>query len=490
MSTTLAPLLRPDANSWDFSLDALMEKNGLKMDFFSPELSQQVKAWLAAADVLNQGGPEARFMLDAPVNIAAEIIWYDIEDFHASGEYDRLKSARARMKLKMQMLKLKLELLNNPTLSGLSGGASERFSTVEHIPRTEIITDPLLFQNRQTKFAQETVDKIVREGFDKSQEPMIVWEDPKRRKFVVISGHSRWEASAVLFKKGDKSLNKMPVKRFIGTLEAAVNYALLESNRSGTAEGLKSDLRAYKRGVTQGYNRAALLSLFKPESHLRLLQDLFHLNEAGRFLEHLGEDSEVSYPSLRRNAQWAGTIRKMYPALSDAHEREMFQYLYKDKTRSLVKKDVFFELIQRKVSKFDFNSEAPLNLENVVSTSAVTDPIKEEIRDLDERIAFHVRTRERKEGNLIRAKAEGNEKLTRQFQAEISEQSQAIIKLLEMKARTEQAMRQLERSTSFDLFSAPAPAPVLVAAEAADEVRRRLKLKMSMLKLKLLLLNL
>ena len=488
MSTALAPLQRPEL--WDFSLDQLMEKNGLKIEFFSTELSQRVRAWQAVAGVLNESGPEARYILDAPTNIAAEIIWYDIEDFYDSGEYNQLKEARSRLKLKMQMQKLKLELLSVATLSGVSGGSTERFSTVEHIPRTEIITDPLLFQNRQTKFAQETVDKIVREGFDKSQDPMIVWEDPKRRKFVVISGHSRWEASEVLFKKGDNSLTKMPVKRFLGTMEEAINYALLESNRSGTAEGLKSDLRAYKRGVTQGYNRAALLSLFKPESHLRLLQDLSHLNEAGRFLEHLGEDSETSYPSLRRNAQWAGTIRKMYPTLTDAHEREMFQYLYKDKTRSLVKKDVFFELIQRKVSKFDFNPAAPLNLENIVSTSAVTDPVKEQIRDLDERIAFHVKERERKEANLIRAKAEGNEKLVGQFQADISQQSQAIIRLLETKARTEQAMRQLERSTSFDLFSVPAPAPVIVPNEQADEARQRLKLKMSMLKLKLQLLNL
>jgi hypothetical protein len=492
MSTALASLQRPDG--WDFSLDQLLEKNGLKLEFFSTELSQRVQAWQHVATALNESTQEARQVLDAATNIAAEIIWYDIEDFYNSGEYEKLKTSREMLKLKLRMLKFKLDLMSIATLSGLSGGAAERFSTVEFIPRTEIITDPLLFQNRQTAFAQETVDKIVREGFDKSQDPIIVWEDNGRRKFVVISGHSRWEGSEILFRKGDKSLAKMPVKRFLGTLEEAINYALLESNRSGTAEGLKSDLRAFKRASMQGYNRAALLSLFKPESHLRLLQDLSHLNEAGRFLEHLGEDSESSYPSLRRNAQWVGTMRKMYPGLSDSHEREMFQYLYKDKSRSLTKKDVFFEMVQRKVTKFDFRSDLPLNLENVVSTSALTDPIREQIRTLEERITFHMKERERKEANLIRAKAERNEKLVQKFQEDILHQSQAVLRLLEEKARTEQQMRKLEQSSSFDLFStpppAPAPRPISLPPAEVDPPLEQIKLKLRMLKFKLELLNL
>lgn len=487
MSTTT--LQRP--TGFDFRLDHLMEVNGLRIENFSAELSQRVQAWHNAAEALNEGTAIERAILDAPLNISAEIIWYDIEDYYASGEYETAAAAKALLKLKMQMLKVKLELLSSgDVLSGLSGGASaEKFSPVEQIPRKEIITDPKLFQGRQTAFAQETVDKIVREGFDKSQDPIIVWYDPARRKYVVISGHSRWHGSEILFERGDRSLATMPAKRFLGTKEEAVNYALLESNRSGTAEGLKSDLRAYKRAAGQGYNRAALLSLFKPESHLRLLQDLATLNEAGRFLEHLGEDSEASYPFLRRNAQWAGILRKVHPSITDSHEREMFQYLYKDKTRVGVKKEAFFDLIQKKVTKFDFRPDQPLNLDNVVSTSPLTDPIKDELRDLEEQINFHVKERERKETNLIRARAEQNGKLVEKFQADISLHSQAVLRLLERKALTEQRMRQLERATSFDLFSTPPPAAA-PAPPAAGPDLATIRLKMQMLKIKLELLDL
>jgi len=42
----------------------------------------------------------------------------------------------------------------------------------------------------------------------------------------------------------------------------------LESNRSGTAEGFLSDLRAFKRAKKKGYNKEQMNSLFKPESYL------------------------------------------------------------------------------------------------------------------------------------------------------------------------------------------------------------------------------
>jgi len=122
----------------------------------------------------------------------------------------------------------------------------KRFSDVKLIPREQITTDPKTFQGRQVKYAQETVNKIVREGFDKSQEPIIVWFDSIKNKYIVISGHSRWEASEILYKKGDKSLKNMPAKVFLGDKDEAIEYAVLESNRSGTEEGFKSDLKAFK----------------------------------------------------------------------------------------------------------------------------------------------------------------------------------------------------------------------------------------------------
>jgi hypothetical protein len=49
----------------------------------------------------------------------------------------------------------------------------KRFSDVKLIPREQITTDPKTFQGRQVKYAQETVNKIVREGFDKSSKKIV-----------------------------------------------------------------------------------------------------------------------------------------------------------------------------------------------------------------------------------------------------------------------------------------------------------------------------
>lgn len=71
----------------------------------------------------------------------------------------------------------------------------------------------------------------------------------EKKKYIVISGYSRWEASRILYERGDNSLEKMSAKEFYGDRETAADYAVLESNRSGTNEGFKSDLMAYKRAV-------------------------------------------------------------------------------------------------------------------------------------------------------------------------------------------------------------------------------------------------
>lgn len=488
------------------TLPWLMEAHGVRPAYLSDDLRRSVTAWDNASAALNAGPPAGRYVLDKALSIAGWAIWQKVRVYALSPEYlQNEKAARLRLavaKAKALTLKMRMLDLDDAALGKLPTGAGARFGPVERVERRRITTAPELFQGRSTRYAQETVDKIVREGFDTSQEPIIVWEGalsknrPEEKKLIVISGHSRWEASVIAYRSGDHRLAQMPVKRFLGTQEEAINYALLESNRSGTVEGLKSDLRAYKRAAAQGYNRGQLLDLFKPESYLRVLQDLSHLNEAGRFLENLGEASEASYPFLRRNAQWVGTLRKLYPALTDAHEREMFAYLYKDKLRPGTKKDTFTDLITKKVTKFDFQSGRPLNLENVVATSAVTDPAKERIQELDEQIKFQSAERQRKEQLTARVwqepgrTDEEKQRFVAKFRTEISQHSQAILRLIEQKTAAEQQIRQLERSTSFDLFNAAPVADALTLAAASPDRLRLARARALALTLKMKMMDL
>ena len=329
----------------------------------------------------------------------------------------------------------------------------EKFSETRYVDRREIITDSKSFQGRQKEFSKETVEKIVSEGYDKSQDPIIVWKDQEKQKYIVISGHSRWKASEILYEKGDESLRMMPVKVFIGDKDDAMDYALIESNRSGTGEGLKSDLVAYKKAASKGFNKEYLLRYFKPESYLSLLKDIAMLNPAGRFIEYLDSASEQSFPYLKRNAQWIGTLRRIYPQLTDAHENELFDYIYKSGSGLKTSKDTLFKLMDRKLMTLDFEREKPLNLHNLPSSNAYSDPLKEKIKEIENEIEKLERERRYNEDLIVRAKQEEKMEMVEKIKNRVSDLNKIILRKIEEKQRTEKMIAEVEKEVTYDLFT-------------------------------------
>jgi len=377
----------------------------------------------------------------------------------------------------------------------------ERFSSVRELDRSKITLNPLIFQGRPTPFSRATVNKIVREGYDKSQDPIVVWYCQKLKKYVVISGHSRFEASRILYKKGVRSLQTMPVKIFIGDEDDATDYAILESNRSGDVEPLKSDLKAYKRAFSRGHNKKYLQGIFKPDSYLHKLQAWSNLDDRGLFLQHLGEDSEVSFPYLQRNAVWTGNLRKQYPQLTNAHEKELFNFFYASKKGLHISKSDFYNLIYKKVSDAFFDKRKTLNLLNYQHIPAAQEGSPRESLNRVKRDVKDLLNEHDYKTNLI---ADINELLTKEKNK--AERDRLIKlrkqyldyltglekKILEKKTR----QRKLERdilhyeSKQSDLFSqATTPKP----KEPSDsEKQKKLKLakaKAQALKLKLQLLK-
>lgn len=339
----------------------------------------------------------------------------------------------------------------------------KRFSDVFEVNRNKIVTDPSRFQGRLSDYSQDTVNAIVAKGkYDKSGEPIIVWFDPALDKYIVISGHSRFEATRRLFDAGNKDLEEIPVKQFLGTQDEAIDYAVLESNRGSTEEGLVSDLNAYRRAVEQGRNKQFLLSIFKPESKLRKLQHLYFLNPRGKFIEYLGSESSVSFPYLERNAQWVGQVRSQLPAITDLHENEIFDYLYGDKKAMNIAKDKFFDLINKRVNRIDFDPEKALNLKDRPSSNVYTDPINDQIKDLDKEIEKIKKEVEEKQNLIIRAKNEQKEEFIPKFQQRITDLNGLILRKIEEREKLRAAIGRIERETVVDLFSmedTPAPAP-------------------------------
>lgn len=396
---------------------------------------------------------------------------------------EQLEWAIEGLKNKSEPVQRKSEPVQKESEPVQSKDASGRFSNVQDIPREKIIVDPSRFQGRQGEFAEATVNAIVSKGhYDRSAEPIVVWYDAAKDKYVVISGHSRYEATRQLFESGKQpDLKTVPVKVFLGDEDDAIDYATLESNRGSTEEGLISDLAAYRRAKENGYNRKRLLTIFKPESKLKKLQDLASLNPKGRFVEALADEANRSYPYIERNARWVGVLRDNLPQLTDAHENEIFRFFYSSKKGLNITKSQFHDLINKRVNRIDFDPANALNLEDRVSSSALTDPITEQILEIEKDIQKLQKQINDKRQTIIRARTENKADMIPGFEKNIADLEKLIIRKLEEKASLQQQKGKVERTTTTDLFSSP-PKP--------KTNLNLLKLKAKALKLKLELLEL
>lgn len=334
------------------------------------------------------------------------------------------------------------------------------FSDTFDLPLTDIHADPARFQGRLGEYSEDTVNAIVGKGhYDRSKSPITVWRDPVNGKFYILSGHSRFEAAKRIYASGKQpELASLPVKQMmVDDVTAAIEYAVLESNRKSTEEGLVPDIMAYRKAVELGKNSAYLKSIFRPDSRFQRLKELSKLNPKGMFIEQLAAASQHSFPYLERNARWVGNMRAQFPALTDLHERELFDYLYGSKKALNITKQQFFDLVNSKVSRIDFDPANALNLANRISPTAYTDPLNEQLREIDKQIEAAQKEIERHRTTIARAKSEGIEPPMYQgrisFDAQIGMLNGYIIRKMEEKATVQQNANRLERTMGGDLFS-------------------------------------
>jgi len=396
---------------------------------------------------------------------------------------DSLEQKLEQRKQDQNQAKIKGKHSHN-TLNSMN---KQRFSKPFELELRRITVWPKQFQGRKSDYSKETVDKILAEGYDKSQEPIVVWLMPvegkgKKKAYVVLSGHSRYQAAQILYDRGNKDLRTIPVKEFNGTLEEAVEFAVVESNRSGTAEGLASDVAAVRMALEKGKNKDYLAKYFKPAGYLRKLMELIPLSPKGKFFTNLDSDARHHFPHLERNARWVGTMRRQIPELKDFHEDELFNYFYPlNKSKREVKKEKIFELVNKTVSSLMWSFDQPLQLEKAARTKAILQPGAEQLRELEkEQEGYQVR-RVKLEERLAKAQKEDDQNGIKRLQGQISDLNKLILRVIQDKQRVEREMGKLERKTTHDLFSQPPTQPKrkpmkkpkleVVAADAENDVQ-------------------
>ena len=237
-----------------------------------------------------------------------------------------------------------------------------QYTGVKTIPLSDLYTDEKRFQNRK-KLNEEIVENIVNNFKPTDLDPLVVWYDKKQGKTFVLAGHHRFEALKRLKHKN------VPVK-FANddypTEADAIRYAKEISNANRTLEEPYERAAIYRKYREEGYSEKEINDKAALEGKNRsYILNLSCLNPKGATMSTLVQFSQTQSKAdkneAERVADWIGQARRNAPELTDAHEKEMFDFLMnKEASKRTTTKVKFLEYVRACWNPFE--PMAPLNL--------------------------------------------------------------------------------------------------------------------------------
>jgi len=237
-----------------------------------------------------------------------------------------------------------------------------QYTGVKTIPLSDLYTDEKRFQNSK-KLNEEIVENIVNNFKPTDLDPLVVWYDKKQGKTFVLAGHHRFEALKRLKHKN------VPVK-FANddypTEADAIRYAKEISNANRTLEEPYERAAIYRKYREEGYSEREINDKAALEGKNRsYILNLSCLNPKGATMSTLVQFSQTQSKAdkneAERVADWIGQARRNAPELTDAHEKEMFDFLMnKEASKRTTTKVKFLEYVRACWNPFE--PTAPLNL--------------------------------------------------------------------------------------------------------------------------------
>jgi hypothetical protein len=196
------------------------------------------------------------------------------------------------------------------------------------------------FQGRATPYSERSVENItkaVQVGKFRwsNMDPVTLWAGPDG-KLYMLSGHSRLEAFTRLCEASavadGRNFCEIPAKIETNiTLQQAKEIAL-QSNTLSTKETTLERAAYYAALREKGANDKSLLDHAKQlegKNYTTVLA-FSHLNPAGRTyaaLLALDKGETDSSNIIANVGRWIGNARKFYPALTNFHENELYDWL-------------------------------------------------------------------------------------------------------------------------------------------------------------------
>lgn len=257
------------------------------------------------------------------------------------------------------------------------------------VPLGEIKTREDVFQNRTTAFSSKSSKKIqeaVKNKVFKWElfDPIILWVDAAgelgtKNQIYVLSGHSRFAAFKVLAKEYT-NFRKIPAKILKDiTLEEAVDVAL-NSNTLATPETEVERSTYFARLRENGIDEKTIEKKLKNTegANWKNIYAYSFLNPNGKAINMLSlmqESDDDSLNKARSIANWIGITRSVYPQLTNAHEDEMYDFLFGGAFDTYRRRNDWLDKVDDVVRRLsfmgEFDSSKPLNLRNLGGQSSV-----------------------------------------------------------------------------------------------------------------------
>lgn len=238
---------------------------------------------------------------------------------------------------------------------------TKKASNILMLQLNKINTDTARFQNRN-KLNETVLNQIIENYSETKLDPIIVWNDPNGKTFL-LAGHHRFEAVKRLGKK------EIPAKYFTGTEAAAIKYAKVESNANRSLELPQERAKIYRQMIQDGNTKKAVNEeAIKLEGkNANYILNLSYLNPKGIVLSSLDALSETTDKQnatlIEKIADWIGEARRSNNNITNAHEKEIFDFLQdKEASKRITTKSEFLQKIHSVTGGFDFDSSEPLNL--------------------------------------------------------------------------------------------------------------------------------
>ena len=263
---------------------------------------------------------------------------------------------------------------------------ASQYTGVKTIPLSDLYTDEKRFQNRK-KLNEEIVDNIVKNFKPTDLDPLVVWYDKKQDKTFVLAGHHRFEALKRLKHKN------VPIKyanEDYPTEADAIRYAKEISNANRTLEEPYERAAIYRKCREEGYSEKDINEKAALEGKNRsYILNLSWLNPKGATMSTLVQFSQTQSKAdkneAERIADWIGQARRNAPELTDAHEKEMFDFLTnKEASKRTTNKAKFLEYVRACYNPFE--PTEPLNLARIKYQSEGEKQYDEEVEELKNNI--------------------------------------------------------------------------------------------------------